>query len=109
MIDHGNHQPYEVTFRSSPRGGQVTWVVYGASMEGVLIHARQAAQRDYPRHTTIKAELAGVPAEATVNGTSRGGRVYRDRFFYHAGPRYGCQSAPIDSVTGLEFHDEVTK
>lgn len=46
----------------------------------------------------------GRPAEAMINGTTRGGFVLNGMFYAHRNS--WVQSTPVSSVTNLKFHVE---
>lgn len=97
--------PYRIRF--SIEGESHNWVMFAYTFSGAMGEALRAIQTEFPRVDATKIRLhiqpAGEQAEARVGGILRGGWVFRDHFYFHAGPTNGPQSVHRNQVTDLRF------
>jgi hypothetical protein len=96
--------PYEITFLQSPRARKRrTWIRFAPSVVAALDGAKKAAKEEHPQAHSWICVGHGKDAEARVHGVLRGGRVFRDRFYFH-GP--DPRAADLADVTDLKYQEE---
>jgi len=96
-----DRQPYAITFTHDGVRSEI--IRFGLTMQRCLdeFKADKDVQRDWPRMRQLSITHAGAPAEATVRGVLRGGRVFGRRFYYHdPEPR----SAHLDDCDGVALY-----